>query len=257
MTQQPFHIVDKRPWPLTSSLSSLFLTGGLINLLYTKTSLVYTIGIMALALSAFQWWRDISREARLQGHHSKIVLKRIQWGIVLFILSEIIFFRSFFWTFFHSRLAPAIEAGSVWPPTGLQAFNPFQIPLLNTAILLSSGATVTWRHFSILNNKYKTARKALSATICLGIYFTALQGFEYYQAPFSIRDSVYGSVFFIATGFHGAHVIIGTAFLIVSWLRAPLLSTIHHFGFEAAAWYWHFVDVVWLFLYSLAYWWTF
>ena len=180
-------------------------------------------------------------------------------GIILFIVSEILFFFSFFWAYFHSSLSPAIEIGQSWPPLGIIPFNPFDIPLLNTIILVSSGLTVTWSHHAILNNNYKERTIRLLITILLGIYFSALQLIEYIEAPFTISDSVYGSRFFVATGFHGLHVIIGTIFLFFTFYRINLLhfSSIHHFGFEAAAWYWHFVDVVWLFLYVSIYWWRF
>jgi len=161
-----------------------------------------------------------------------------------------------FWAFFHSRLSPTIELGSTWPPTGIQPFNPIQVPLLNTAILLASGVTVTWAHHGLLENNATQATQGLFFTVLLGLYFTALQAYEYLEAPFTIADSAYGSTFFVTTGFHRLHVIIGT-FLATCLLRHTTLhfSSNHHFGFEAAAWHWHFVDVVWLFLYISIYWW--
>lgn len=171
---------------------------------------------------------------------------------------SLIFF-SFFWAFFHSALSPNIEIGQLWPPLGIKSFNPLDIPLLNTIILISSGITITWSHHSILNKNFKERTLRLLLTITLGIYFTILQLIEYKEAPFTIADSIYGSTFFIATGFHGLHVIIGTLFLFFTLIRIQYLhfSSLHHFGFEAAAWYWHFVDVVWLFLYLSIYWWRF
>lgn len=167
------------------------------------------------------------------------------------------FFFSFFWAFFHRSLSPSVEIGSLWPPQGIKAFNPFQIPLLNTAILLGSGVTVTWAHHAIIENNYAQGVQALALTVFLGVYFTSLQALEYWEASFSIADAVYGSTFFVATGFHGLHVIIGTIFLLVCLVRQYFnhFSFTHHFGFEAAAWYWHFVDVVWLFLFVTIYWW--
>ena len=174
------------------------------------------------------------------------------------IISEILFFLSFFWAFFHRRLSPSIELGIIWPPIGIISFNPFQIPLLNTVILLTSGITITWAHHSIISRNYTQTTQRLFFTVLLGIYFTILQAYEYIEAPFTIADSIYGSTFFIATGFHGPHVLIGTTFLIVCWLRHINFhfSSAHHFGFEAAAWYWHFIDIIWLFLYITFYWWN-
>jgi cytochrome c oxidase subunit 3 len=172
-------------------------------------------------------------------------------------VSEVLFFFRFFWAFFHRRLSPTIEIGIQWPPIGISPFNPFQVPLLNTIILLSSGFTVTWAHHAIIENNFSQAWQRLTLTVILGVYFTILQGIEYWEARFSISDSVYGSTFFLATGFHGIHVIIGTTFLAVCLIRLNIkhFSINHHFGFEAAAWYWHFVDVVWLFLFITIYWW--
>lgn len=205
----------------------------------------------------FQWWRDISLEGTLLGLHSNIVELGLRWGIVLFIISEVFFFLSFFWAFFHSSLAPDFEIGSLWPPSGISPFNPFQVPLLNTIALLSSGVRVTWAHHALIRGNHSLATLGLIVTVLLGIYFSALQSLEYYEARFSIADRVYGSRFYVATGFHGLHVIIGTTFLMVCLKRLLSLHfrSKHHFGFEAAAWYWHFVDVVWLFLYMWLYWW--
>ena len=204
-----------------------------------------------------QWWRDVSREGRILGLHSQIVELGLRWGIVLFIVSEVFFFVSFFWAYFHRRLSPNVEVGSCWPPSGIKPFNPFGVPLLNRVILLSSGVSVTWSHHRFMEGNHSRAVRGLVVTIVLGLYFTALQGLEYWEARFSIGDRRYGSTFFIATGFHGLHVIVGTLFLLATFLRMyrGVLNHNHHFGFEAAAWYWHFVDVVWLFLYVTIYWW--
>jgi cytochrome c oxidase subunit 3 len=177
--------------------------------------------------------------------------------MILFIVSEVMFFFAFFWAFFHSSLAPTIEIGSVWPPLGIEVLNPWDIPLLNTLILLLSGVTVTWAHHSIVAGERKQAIISLTLTVSLGIIFTIFQALEYIEANFTISDSVYGSTFYMATGFHGFHVLIGTIFLSVCLLRLfyKHFTRQHHFGFEAAAWYWHFVDVVWLFLFITIYWW--
>lgn len=233
------------------------ITSGVVSWFKGNSRLLIFIGLIIIILTSIQWWRDVSREAAFQGHHSIEVETNMRLGIVLFIASEVLFFVSFFWAFFHSRLAPSIEIGILWPPKNIRAFNPFQIPLLNTVILLSSGVSVTWAHHRIIENNHSQAKKGLFITVILGLYFTALQAFEYIEASFSFADSVYGSTFFIATGFHGLHVIIGTTFLGVCLVRllSCQFSYKHHFGFEAAAWYWHFVDVVWLFLYITIYWW--
>ena len=169
------------------------------------------------------------------------------------------FFFAFFWAFFDSSIKPSFIIGGVWPPEGLETLNPWAIPLLNTVILLTSGVTVTWAHHSIVSGAKKSAQKGLFFTILLAIFFTALQVFEYFGAPFSISSGIYGSTFFLATGFHGFHVFIGTCFLTVCLIRSAAnhFTKEHHFGFEAAAWYWHFVDVVWLFLFVTVYWWGF
>ena len=218
---------------------------------------LFFIGIILLLIVIIQWWRDIRREGTIQGLHTSIVELGLRWGIALFIISEIFFFLRFFWAFFHRRLSPNIEIGSIWPPFGIKVFNPFQVPLLNTVILLSSGIRVTWAHHSLLIGNYSQTKIGLRVTILLGIYFSILQILEYFEASFTFADRIYGSTFFIATGFHGLHVIIGTLFLIVILMRHIKweFRKDHHFGFEAAAWYWHFVDVVWLFLYIIIYWW--
>uniref|UniRef100_UPI003002B9EB cytochrome c oxidase subunit III n=1 Tax=Arria pura TaxID=2908859 RepID=UPI003002B9EB len=253
----PYHLVTYSPWPILAAISIMITMLGFIKFSYNYNIKMMMLGIIILMLTTIQWWRDVVRESTYQGLHTKEVIKGLQWGMILFIISEIFFFISFFWTFYHSSLSPNIELGSLWPPMGIITFNALQIPLLNTTILLASGITITWSHHSLMENNYKQAKQSLILTIILGLYFTMLQMFEYYEAPFSIADSVFGSTFFVATGFHGLHVIIGTTFLIVCFLRMYFMhfTSNHHFGFEAAAWYWHFVDVVWLFLYISIYWW--
>ena len=255
--RHPYHMVDESPWPLLSSIAGLFLTSGLAYWFHYNSMNLFICRLILLLLIMYQWWRDISCEGALQGLHTSITELGLRWGIILFIVSEIFFFVSFFWAFFHRRLSPRIEVGGIWPPVGIQTFNPFQVPLLNTIILLSSGVRVTWAHHALIEGNFTQTKDGLLITIGLGIYFTILQGLEYYEARFTFADGVYGSTFFIATGFHGLHVIVGTLFLIVTMIRLLNceLRITHHFGFEAAAWYWHFVDVVWLFLYLIIYWW--
>nr|YP_010710254.1 cytochrome c oxidase subunit III [Dyscolus arauzae]WCS91695.1 cytochrome c oxidase subunit 3 [Dyscolus arauzae] len=256
-SNHPYHLVDYSPWPLTGALGAMMMVSGLVKWFHQYNMNLLMIGLLVTILTMIQWWRDITRESTFQGLHTYVVTMGLRWGMILFITSEVFFFLSFFWGFFHSSLSPAIELGNMWPPMGIETFNPLQIPLLNTLILLTSGITVTWAHHSLMENNYNQSLQGLLFTVVLGIYFTILQAFEYIESPFTIADSVYGSTFFMATGFHGLHVIIGTTFLLVCLIRHYYnhFSSIHHFGFEAAAWYWHFVDVVWLFLYISIYWW--
>jgi cytochrome c oxidase subunit 3 len=203
------------------------------------------------------WWRDVIIEGTFEGHHTQAVQKGLRLGVILFIASEVMFFFSFFWAFFHSSLAPTPEIGSVWPPLGIETIDAWGIPLLNTIILLTSGATITWAHHAIIVGSRQNILYSLILTISLAIFFTFIQAFEYIESSFTISDSVYGTTFFLLTGFHGIHVIVGTIFIIVGTFRTIKhhFTKQNHFGFEAAAWYWHFVDVVWLFLFIVVYWW--
>jgi len=224
---------------------------------YSGGGFLWKLGISMILFMMFCWWRDIVREGTIEGQHTHSVQTGLRIGVILFILSEVMFFFAFFWAFFHSSFNPNPAIGGIWPPSFLVTLNPWKLPLWNTIILLSSGATVTWAHHSIVYGDKEQASLALILTIVLAVIFTAVQGLEYFHAPFTISDSVYGSTFFMATGFHGFHVIIGTTFLAVCLMRLHLdhFTREHHFGFEAAAWYWHFVDVVWLFLFVTIYWW--
>nr|ACR22931.1 cytochrome c oxidase subunit III [Questa ersei] len=253
----PYFLINPSPWPVAGSFSGLLVTTGLIQWFHTNNMALLFLGLTTMLLTMFQWSRDIIRESTLSGLHTKPLLNCIRFGMILFIMSEVMFFFAFFWAFFHSSLSPTPELGCSWPPTGILPINPFTVPLLNTAVLLASGATVTWAHHSLTEKTYTEAKIALTLTISLGIYFTFLQLGEYVEASFTIADSIYGTTFFVATGFHGLHVMIGTTFLAISLIRLILnhYSSDRHFGFEAAAWYWHFVDVVWIFLFISIYWW--
>lgn len=255
----PYHIVDPSPWPILASIAALTITTGGVMYFhsYQYGLLFLTCGLILILFTMYVWWRDVTRESTYQGNHTLIVQQGLRYGMILFIVSEVCFFFSFFWTFFHSSLAPTVELGALWPPQGIQPLDPWSVPLLNTAILVSSGATATWAHHAILSQQRKEAITALLLTIILGLLFTSLQAIEYYEAPFTIADSVYGSTFYVTTGFHGLHVIIGTTFLIACWFRLIKhhFTTSHHAGLEFALWYWHFVDVVWLFLFISIYWW--
>ena len=255
----PFHLVDPSPWPFAMSMAAMFTTFGAVMYMhsYTGGGRLLFLGFSLVLFVIYLWFRDIVREATFEGQHTSVVQRGLRLGIILFIVSEIIFFFAFFWAFFHSALAPVYQIGGVWPPEAIQTISPWGIPLLNTLLLLTSGCTVTWAHHAIVAGGKKSALIALGLTIVLAVIFTGLQAFEYVTAPFSISDGIYGSTFYLATGFHGFHVIVGTIFLAVGVLRlsADHFSRQHHFGFEAAAWYWHFVDVVWLFLFVTIYWW--
>nr|ARO34924.1 cytochrome c oxidase subunit III [Janus compressus] len=255
----PFHMVEKSPWPLICSLNMIIMTSGFTKWFHYNNYTMFMTGVMAMLVSMFQWWRDVTRESTYQGLHSKEVYLNMNWGMILFIISEVFFFLSFFWAYFHASLSPSIEIGSMWPPKGIIAFNPYHIPLLNTIILISSGASITWSHHSLINKKFNQTMISLMMTITLGVYFSILQKYEYDESYFTITDSIYGSTFFMATGFHGIHVLIGTSFLMICLIRLIKnhFSNNHHFNFEAASWYWHFVDIVWIFLYISIYWWSF
>lgn len=254
----PFHLVEPSPWPFTASFALLILTtASVLSFHGWNSSIALTIGFLSVLITMALWWRDCIRESSYQGYHTQLVQKGITIGFILFIISEVFFFISIFWAYFHSSLVPTVELGSLWPPKGIEALNPWEIPLLNTILLLSSGASVTWAHHSIIGGDIKSCIKGLILTLILAVLFTLLQGFEYYNAPFTIADGIYGSCFYFGTGFHGLHVIIGTIFLFVCLIRVKnyQFTNSHHAGFEFAIFYWHFVDVVWLFLFISIYCW--
>nr|UZT67430.1 cytochrome c oxidase subunit 3 [Aegilips sp. ZJUH 20220002] len=254
----PYHLVTYSPWPLLMSLSIFItMTGSLIMFNY-KNFIIFFIGLISILLCKFQWWRDIIRESTFQGMHTKIIITLMKTGMLMFIISEVFFFISLFWSYFHSALSPNIEIGTMWPPQNISSINPFTIPTLNTIILLTSGFTITWSHHLLLINKKKSMYPLL-ITIMLGLFFSYIQFFEYSKMSFCMSDSIYGSLFYMMTGFHGLHVIIGSLFLLVTLMRMMMnhLTMTHHFNFEASSWYWHFVDVVWIFVFSLVYWWNY
>nr|YP_010699870.1 cytochrome c oxidase subunit 3 [Chrysotila carterae]WCH62801.1 cytochrome c oxidase subunit 3 [Chrysotila carterae] len=254
-----FHLVNASFMPFLTSIAAGSLAFGSVLFFHGFFGGVEmtTFGLISTTLCMAFWWRDVVREGTLEGNHTNIVQLSLRYGMLLFILSEIMFFFAFFWAFFASSLTPTIEVGNIWPPKGIFTLSAFEIPLLNTLLLLSSGVTITFAHHAITAGKKLNAVTGLTITIVFAIIFTGFQAFEYCTASFCISDGIFGSVFFLSTGFHGFHVIIGTIFLCVCLIRLLFnhFTIQHHFGFEAAAFYWHFVDVVWLFLYVSVYFW--
>jgi cytochrome c oxidase subunit III len=258
--KHPYHLVDPSPWPLVGSFAGGALVLGIILQAHYGTWWMLILGLVGVLGTMFFWWRDVIREARTPGVHTPVVRIGLRYGMTLFIASEVMFFVAFFWAYFHFALYPNHVSGAevaIWPPQGVLTFDPFGLPFLNTLILLLSGTTVTWAHHALLHGDRRGLVLGLGLTVLLGISFTTFQAIEYAEAPFKFTGGVYPSTFFLATGFHGFHVMVGTIFLIVCWLRAMRghFTPQRHFGFEAAAWYWHFVDVVWLFLFVCIYWW--
>lgn len=255
----PFHLVSPSPWPVNVSFALLFLTLSTVLTMHGFSNAGPYLGfaLISVILSMSYWWRDVISEATYLGHHTLAVQKGINMGVALFIASEALFFLAIFWAFFHSALSPTIELGAQWPPMGIEAINPFELPLFNTVILLSSGVTVTYAHHSLIKGDRAASLYALLATVILALVFTAFQGVEYAVSSFTISDGIFGSCFYLGTGFHGIHVMIGTAFIAVGlWRVVAYHSTDnHHLGLESSILYWHFVDVVWLFLYISIYYW--
>jgi cytochrome c oxidase subunit 3 len=276
-----YHLVPPSPWPLFGSFAAFVLTAG--GVVWMKglfglpkhtwdSSWVVLLGFVLVLLTMLLWWTDVVKEAN-EGDHTPVVSIGLRYGMILFIASEVMFFVAWFWIFFEmalfhhvrtlSPLDDVANAWKTWPPKGVEAVPPFELPLVNTLTLLTSGTTVTWAHHALQTGDRKGAKIGLLLTVLLGMLFTSIQAFEYhhiltdhlfYNAE-STSSGLYGSAFFMATGFHGFHVLIGTIFLIVCLIRLMNggFTPTKHFGFEAAAWYWHFVDVVWLFLFTFLY----
>ena len=255
----PFHLVSPSPWPFFTCLTLLTLTtsGVLTMQIFQKAQYSFYMALLSLVCSMSFWFRDVISEATYMGNHTLAVQRGLNMGVALFIVSEALFFLAIFWTFFHSALSPNVELGAHWPPSGIDAVNPFELPLLNTIILLSSGVTVTYAHHSIIQGNRNGALDGLALTVVLALIFTSLQAIEYSISQFTISDGTFGSCFYFGTGFHGFHVIIGTAFIAVGlWRVLAYHSTEnHHLGLESGILYWHFVDIVWLFLFISIYYW--
>jgi cytochrome c oxidase subunit III len=273
-----YHIVDPSPWPLLGSIGALImaiggvawmqsLKGNALHLLGLDLGgpWLFLIGLVLVLYTMFGWWSDTVKEAHA-GAHTRVVSLHLRYGMIMFIASEVMFFVAWFWAFFDASLYPneAVQVargeytGGIWPPKGVEVLDPLHLPLYNTVILLLSGTTVTWAHHALIHNDRKGLVAGLTLTVILGAIFSCVQAYEYAVAPFSFSGSLYGATFFMATGFHGFHVLIGTIFLLVCLFRAMAghFTPKQHFGFEAAAWYWHFVDVVWLFLFFCIYVWA-
>jgi cytochrome c oxidase subunit III len=268
----PYHIVRPSVWPMIGAFSAGLLAIGGVMFMHNVSLGSFHVGYKGAALGLigvlmvmFFWWRDVIFESVAEKAHTPIAEIGLRYGMSLFIASEVMFFVAFFWAFFSSSLfiwdikefLRFDSMGGIWPPKGMTVINPFDLPFMMTMILLLSGCTVTWAHHAILENDQKSFKQALAYTVGLGVLFLGFQVYEYVHAPFKFTDNIYTSAFFMATGFHGFHVFIGTIFLLVCYLRGVKghFTDEHHFGFEAAAWYWHFVDVVWLFLFIGIYWW--
>jgi len=257
-----FHLVAPSPWPFLVSFSAFYFLLNLVHYMHFK-SFIFCVydALLFLVVSVCFWFKDIVFESNF--YHTKTVQQGLRIGFLLFVFSEVMVFFGFFWAFFAYSLVPSIFIGAVWPPVEIDVIDFFEIPLLNTLLLLMSGAYVTWSHHSLLKGDYKTATLTLAVTLILAVIFTVLQIYEYCHANFSIADGVYGSIFYLLTGCHGLHVIIGTLFLAVNFFRLHCLfwsnltlysiTKENHLGYEFAIWYWHFVDVVWLFLYLFVY----
>ncbi|MFC5385259.1 cytochrome c oxidase subunit 3 [Aquamicrobium segne] len=276
--QHDYHILDPSPWPILGSFGALLMCiGGVFWMQYLKgneflvfganmaSPWLFWIGVLVVLYTMYGWWSDTVKEAH-EGHHTRVVSLHLRYGMMMFIASEVMFFVAWFWVFFDASLFPSDAAqyarteytGGVWPPKSIEVLDPFYLPLYNTIILLLSGTTLTWAHHSLLVDDRKGLVAGLALTVALGVLFSFVQVYEYANAPFAFKESIYGATFFMATGFHGFHVFVGTVFLTVCLIRSIRgdFTPKQHFGLEAAAWYWHFVDVVWLFLFATIYVWA-
>ena len=255
----PFHLVSPSPWPLFTCIALLTLTSSGVLTMHGFNYANYFLisAIFALIFSMSFWWRDVISEGTYLGNHTLAVQRGLNIGVALFIVSEALFFLAIFWAYFHCSLSPVPELGAHWPPMGIETVNPYELPLLNTIILLSSGLTITYAHHSFIQGFRTGVINGIVATVFFAVIFTVFQGIEYSVSSFTISDGILGSSFYFSTGFHGLHVIIGTAFLVVSLWRVIFyhFTDHHHLGLEFSILYWHFVDVVWIFLFISIYFW--
>ncbi|WP_172296492.1 cytochrome c oxidase subunit 3 [Pseudoruegeria sp. HB172150] len=253
-----YHILSPSIWPFVGSVSAFIMLFGAVLWMHDMGFWMFLIGFVGVAYTMFGWWSEVIGESR-QGDHTPVVQIGLRYGFIMFIMSEVMFFAAWFWSFFKHALFPMDQfSEGQWPPPSIETFDPWHLPLINTLILLCSGAAATWAHHALAHeNNRKDLVNGLILAILLGALFTVFQIYEYSHAEFSFSGNIYGANFFMATGFHGAHVLIGTIFLFVCLMRALAgqFTPDKHIGFEAAAWYWHFVDVVWLFLFCVIYIW--
>ena len=257
-----YHILNPSIWPFMGAAGAFIMLFGAVLMISPNVEnnqpWMFLIGLVMVLYVMFAWWSDVVNESHV-GDHTPVVRIGLRYGFIMFIMSEVMFFSAWFWTFFKHALYPMEQgSGGVWPPVGIETFDPWHLPLINTLILLCSGAACTWAHHALVHeNNRRDLVYGLVVSIVLGVLFTILQAYEYSHAAFGFSGNIYGASFFMATGFHGAHVIIGTIFLTVCLVRALKghFTPEKHIGFEAAAWYWHFVDVVWLFLFAAVYIW--
>jgi len=255
-----FHILSPSPWPILMSAAAMILAMGAIAWMHKIAwgMPVFFAGLASVIGVFFFWWSNVVHEETI-GDHTPVVQLHHRYGMILFIASEVMFFVAWFWAYFNAALFPSMHEGidGVWPPAGVELLDPFVFPLINTVILLLSGTTLTWAHHALIHGDRNGLKQGLWMTVLLGLTFSAVQAFEYQHAEFAFGGNIYGSVFYMATGFHGFHVVVGTIFLMVCLARTYKghFTPQQHFGFEAAAWYWHFVDVVWLFLFIAIYVW--
>jgi len=258
-----YHILPPSIWPFLGAVSAFLMLLGAVLYFHGSGPWLLLIGAVGVAYVMYGWWSEVVAESQA-GDHTPVVRIGLRYGFILFIVSEVMFFSAWFWNFFKHALYPMHPEGlspaldGAWPPAGIETFDPWHLPLINTLILLCSGAAATWAHHALVHeNNRKDMVNGLALAIFLGVLFTGFQIYEYSHAAFGFSGNIYGATFFMATGFHGAHVIIGTIFLAVCLGRALKghFTPEQHVGFEAAAWYWHFVDVVWLFLFFAIYIW--
>nr|YP_010128466.1 cytochrome c oxidase subunit III [Aleyrodes shizuokensis]QPO06177.1 cytochrome c oxidase subunit III [Aleyrodes shizuokensis] len=257
MNNHCFHLVSCSPWPILISLNFVNVGFSLIFLLLHHSCFFFFFFFFILVLICIQWWRDIIREGLYLGSHLLVVSSGLSMGIIFFIVSEFFFFVSFFWMYFYYSLSPDMSLGLFWPPQGVGAVNYMDLPFLNTLVLLSSGFFITWSHYGLFVGDYNLLKISYLFCIFMGFYFFVIQMYEYHELFFDFSDGVFGCSFFILTGFHGFHVLLGLIFLSFNFYRfyCNNFSFLSFYGFEYSIWYWHFVDLIWLFLYVFLYWW--